>query len=294
MELNKQSAVVGFAGIGVMGKSMAANLMKAGYSVRVYNRTKAKAEELLAAGAAWVGTVADLAAGCNVVITMLGYPQDVEEVYFGTGGLLASARPGTYLLDMTTSSPELAARIAAAAAQKSLFALDAPVSGGDIGAREARLTIMVGGTEAAFQAVLPILECMGKNIVLQGPAGSGQHTKMCNQIAIAANMMGVCEAVAYARKSGLDPAKVLQSIEAGAAGSWSLSNLAPRMLAGNFEPGFYIKHFIKDMKIALDSAQKMGLQTPALTLALKLYEQLAAEGEENSGTQALFKLYHKN
>ena len=291
MKLTTQNVVVGFAGTGVMGKSMAANVMKAGYSVRVYNRTKAKAEDLLAAGAGWAGTVEELAANCNVVITMLGYPQDVEAVYFGEGGLLASARPGTYLLDMTTSSPGLAARITAAAAQKGLFALDAPVSGGDVGAQEARLTIMVGGEETPFQAVLPILECMGKNIVLQGPAGSGQHTKMCNQIAIAANMMGVCEAVAYAQKSGLDPAKVLQSIEAGAAGSWSLSNLAPRMLAGNFEPGFYIKHFIKDMRIAIDSAQQMGLTTPALALAIKLYEQLAAEGEENSGTQALFKLY---
>ena len=192
MKLTTQNVVVGFAGTGVMGKSMAANVMKAGYSIRVYNRTKAKAADLLEAGAVWAGTVEELASNCNVVITMLGYPQDVETVYFGEGGLLASARQGSYLLDMTTSSPGLAARITAAAAQKGLFALDAPVSGGDVGAREARLTIMVGGEETPFQDVLPILECMGKNIVLQGPAGSGQHTKMCNQIAIAANMMGVC------------------------------------------------------------------------------------------------------
>nr|WP_092071980.1 NAD(P)-dependent oxidoreductase [Dendrosporobacter quercicolus]NSL48714.1 NAD(P)-dependent oxidoreductase [Dendrosporobacter quercicolus DSM 1736]SDM34878.1 3-hydroxyisobutyrate dehydrogenase [Dendrosporobacter quercicolus] len=291
MSLTPKNTVIGFIGTGVMGKSMAGHLLKAGYSLKVYNRTKAKAQELLEQGALWSEKVAELAAECQVIITMIGYPKDVEAIYFGNDGLLYNAKPGTYLLDMTTSSPELAVRIEQAAKAKSLQALDAPVSGGDVGAKEARLAIMVGGESEAFAAVRPILELMGKNIVLQGPAGAGQHTKMCNQIAIAANMMGVCEAMAYAQKAGLDPKVVLQSIETGAAGSWSLSNLAPRMLAGNFEPGFYIKHFIKDMRIAIESAQQMGLNTPALDLAVKLYEQLAAQGEENSGTQALFKYY---
>lgn len=291
MAVTVKNTVVGFVGIGVMGKSMAGHLLKAGYPVRVYNRTKAKAEDLLKQGAVWEETIAGLAANCNVIITMIGYPKDVEIVYLGDDGLLKNASQGTYFLDMTTSSPELAIRIYREAKAKNMQALDAPVSGGDIGAKEARLAIMVGGEPGAFAAVRPILELMGKNIVLQGAAGAGQHTKMCNQIAIASNMMGVCEAMAYAKKSGLNPSLVLQSIETGAAGSWSLSNLAPRMLAGNFEPGFYVKHFIKDMKIAIESAQQMGLDTPGLQQAIKLYEQLASQGEEDSGTQALFKLY---
>lgn len=291
MALTVKNTVVGFVGIGVMGKSMAGHLLKAGYPVRVYNRTKAKAEDLLKQGAVWEETIAGLAANCNVIITMIGYPKDVGIVYLGDDGLLKNASQGTYFLDMTTSSPELAIRIYREAKAKNMQALDAPVSGGDVGAKEARLAIMVGGEPEAFAAVRPILELMGKNIVLQGAAGAGQHTKMCNQIAIASNMMGVCEAMAYAKKSGLDPKLVLQSIETGAAGSWSLSNLAPRMLAGNFEPGFYVKHFIKDMKIAIESAQQMGLDTPGLQQAIKLYEQLESQGEEDSGTQALFKLY---
>ncbi len=291
MKLTPQKTVVGFIGTGVMGKSMAAHLLKAGYGVKVYNRTKAKAADLLAQGAIWSENVADLAAECPVIITMIGYPKDVEEIYLGNNGLLQHAKQGTYLLDMTTSSPALAVRIFQAAKEKGMYALDAPVSGGDVGAKDGSLAIMVGGEQLAFEAVLPILELMGRNIILQGKAGAGQHTKMCNQIAIAANMMGVCEAMAYAKKSGLDPISVLKTIETGAAGSWSLSNLAPRMLAGNFEPGFYIKHFIKDMKIAIESAQETDLNTPALNLAMTLYEQLAAEGEENSGTQALFKFY---
>lgn len=291
MKLTAENTTVGFIGIGVMGKSMAAHVMKAGYKVIVYNRTKAKAESLLSQGAQWADRVADLAAGSNVIISMVGYPRDVEEVYLGKNGVLANAREESYLIDMTTSSPKLAVKIYQAAQGKKLHALDAPVSGGDVGAREGKLAIMVGGDTADFEAVLPILQLMGQNIVLQGSAGAGQHTKMSNQIAIAGNMMGVCEAIAYAKKSGLNPANVLKTIETGAAGSWSLSNLAPRMLAGNFEPGFYIKHFIKDMGIAIEAAQEMGLKTPALDLAMKLYQQLAAQGEENSGTQALFKYY---
>ncbi|MEW9667794.1 NAD(P)-dependent oxidoreductase [Ammoniphilus sp. 3BR4] len=283
--------VVGFIGIGVMGKSMAEHLLRAGYQVLIYTRTKTKAEELIQQGAVWKETVAELAADCDVIITMVGYPKDVEETYLGERGILHHARPGTYVLDMTTSRPTLAKKIYEAAKEKGIYSLDAPVSGGDIGAKEARLTIMVGGDRDVFEAMLPILQKMGKNIVLQGQAGAGQHTKMCNQIAIASNMMGVCEAMAYASKAGLDPSTVLQSIEAGAAGSWSLSNLAPRMIAGNFEPGFYIKHFIKDMNIALEAAEEMKLLTPGLKLAKSLYEELAAKGEAESGTQALFKLY---
>lgn len=282
---------VGFIGTGVMGRSMAKHLLEAGYKVVVYNRSREKSESLLALGAIWADSVSLLAAECQAVITMVGYPRDVEQVYFSPDGLIESIKPGSYLIDMTTSSPKLAARIYAAAREKGVFALDAPVSGGDVGAREARLSIMAGGDETAFQDMLPLFKVLGKNVVLQGAAGSGQHTKMCNQIVIAANMMGVCEAMAYAGKAGLDPAVVLNSIESGAAGSWSLSNLAPRMLAGDFAPGFYVKHFIKDMKIAVEAAEEMGLDAPALKLALALYERLAAAGEADSGTQALYKLY---
>ncbi|TRY26925.1 NAD(P)-dependent oxidoreductase [Brevibacillus sp. LEMMJ03] len=293
MTVQKEDVVIGFVGTGVMGKSMASHLMKAGYRVLVYNRTKAKAEELIAQGATWMDRVSDLAAAARVIITMVGYPKDVEEIYLGTDGIVHHAKPGAYLIDMTTSKPSLARTIYEEAKKRSLFALDAPVSGGDVGAREARLTIMVGGDEDAYAAVEPILRVMGTNVIRQGGPGAGQHTKMCNQIAIATNMIGVCEAIAYAKKAGLDPSRVLQSIEAGAAGSWSLSNLAPRMIAGNFAPGFYVKHFIKDMTIALEAAKEMGLMTPGLELSKSLYEELAAQGEENSGTQALIKWFDK-
>ncbi|KMY57931.1 2-hydroxy-3-oxopropionate reductase [Geobacillus stearothermophilus] len=282
---------IGFIGLGVMGKSMARHLLKAGYPLLVYTRTKEKAEDLLQEGAVWKETVADLAREADVVMTMVGDPHDVEQVYFGEGGILENARPGTYVIDMTTSTPTLAQSIYEAAKQKGIHALDAPVSGGDIGAREGTLTIMVGGDEDVFLACKPILERLGTNIVRQGGAGAGQHTKMCNQIAIATNMIGVCEAMAYAKRAGLDPFKVLESIAKGAAGSWSLSNLAPRMLSGDFAPGFYVKHFIKDMKIALEEAERMNLPLPGLALAKQMYEELAQAGEENSGTQALYKRY---
>lgn len=288
-----KKSTIGFIGTGVMGKSMAGHLIKAGYKTLVYNRTPERAKELIEQGAVWKETVAEISAEANIIITMVGYPRDVEEIYFGEQGILKHAKPGTYVIDMTTSSPILAQKIYKAAKEKQIHALDAPVSGGDIGARNAQLAIMIGGENSDFEAVKPILELMGKNIVLQGPAGSGQHTKMCNQIAIASNMIGVCEAMVYARKSGLDPNTVLQSIETGAAGSWSLSNLAPRMIKGDFEPGFYIKHFIKDMGIALESAKEMGMMTPGLELAKSLYDELANQGEENSGTQALYKLLNQ-
>jgi 3-hydroxyisobutyrate dehydrogenase len=286
----KHETVIGFIGTGVMGKSMAGHLLKAGYPVLVYNRTKEKADDLIRQGAEWKETVAELAAGADVIITIVGFPKDVEEVYLGPQGILAHAKPGAYVIDMTTSSPLLAQKIYREAKAKGIHALDAPVSGGDVGAREARLAIMVGGDQEAFEAVLPIFQVMGQNIVRQGGPGAGQHTKMCNQIAIASNMIGVCEAIAYAKKAGLDPERVLASIQTGAAGSWSLSHLAPRMIRNDFAPGFYVKHFIKDMGIALEAAEEMGLRMPGLQLAKALYEELAAKGEENSGTQALFKL----
>jgi 3-hydroxyisobutyrate dehydrogenase len=291
MEISPKETVIGFVGTGVMGRSMAKNLMKAGYQLNVYNRTKASAQELIELGATWKDTVAELAETSQVVISMVGYPRDVEEVYLGEEGLLAHAHEGSYLVDMTTSSPVLAKKLTSEGKKKGIHVLDAPVSGGDIGARDAKLVIMVGGEAEDFNAVKSVFEIMGKNVILQGPAGSGQYTKMCNQITIASNMIGVAEAMAYAQKSGLDPNRVLESIGGGAAGSWSLSNLGPRMIAGDYAPGFYVKHIIKDIKIAIDSAQEMGLKTPGLELAKSLYEKLAADGEENSGTQVIIKLY---
>lgn len=291
MPLTKAQTTVGFIGTGVMGKSMAANVMKAGYKLCVHNRTKAKASDLIDLGALWRESAAEVAATSDVVITIVGYPEDVEKTYLGDEGILSHAKEGAYLIDMTTSKPSLAQTIYEKAAAKGIHALDAPVSGGDIGARQGTLSIMVGGDREAFTTVEPLLKTMGNNIVYQGEAGAGQHTKMCNQIAIASNMMGVCEAVAYAKRAGLEPAVVLKSIESGAAGSWSLSHLAPRMIKSDFAPGFYIKHFLKDMRIALESAAEMNLMTPGLELAKSLYDQLAARGEEESGTQALVKLY---
>lgn len=282
---------VGFIGLGVMGKSMAKHILKAGYPLSVYTRTKEKAEELLNIGASWKASVRELAKESDIIISMIGYPKDVEDVYLGENGIVQTAKPGTYIIDMTTSQPALAKKIYEKASVKQISALDAPVSGGDIGAKEARLAIMVGGDKEAFDKCLPLFEVLGQNIVYQGEAGAGQHTKMCNQIVIASGMIGVCEAIAYAEKSGLDPMNVLKSISTGAAGSWSLSNLAPRMLADDFEPGFFVKHFIKDMGIALEESSHMDVNTPGLKLAHKLYEKLAESGEENSGTQALLKLW---
>nr|NJM01207.1 NAD(P)-dependent oxidoreductase [Desulfobacula sp.] len=274
-----------------MGRSMAGHVLGAGYEVHVYTRTKGTAADLISKGAVWEDSVAALGRKCRVIITMVGYPSDVEEVYLGEGGILAHAGEGTLVIDMTTSGPDLAVRIYEKARLSAIEALDAPVSGGDLGARNATLSIMAGGDKAAFDRALPLFEVMGKNVVFQGKPGSGQHTKMANQIAIAAGMVAVCESIAYAKRSGLDPETVLKSIGAGAAASWSLTHLGPKMISGNMEPGFYVKHFIKDMKIAVDSAQRLGLSTPGLALALSLYEKLARMGDEDKGTQALFKLF---
>ena len=285
---------IAFIGTGVMGRSMAGHLLKAGHTLHVHNRTKEKASSLLDAGATWHDTPGSAAAAADFVITIVGFPADVERIYLGEDGIVANARPGSVLVDMTTSSPLLARRIAHAAAAKGCSALDAPVSGGDIGAREARLVIMVGGDESAFARARPLLEAMGKNIILQGPAGSGQHTKMANQITIAAGMLSWAEALVYAKRAGLDPARVLESIGGGAATSWSLVNLAPRALAGNFAPGFYVKHFLKDMRIALESAAELKLELPGLALAKQLYDRVAAKGWEDCGTQVIFRLYDES
>ncbi|MCF8209501.1 MAG: NAD(P)-dependent oxidoreductase [Rhodoferax sp.] len=290
MTTNTTKLRVGFIGLGNMGQSMAGHILNAGYPLLVYNRTRGKADDLLARGAVWCDRPGELAADCDVIITIVGYPSDVEEVYLGGQGIVAHARDAL-LIDMTTSSPELARRIAQAAAQQGCRALDAPVSGGDIGAREARLSIMVGGQQAAFDAALPVLQLLGQNIVLQGDAGAGQHTKMCNQIVIAATIMGVCEGLTYARAAGLDLQTMLKSIGSGAASGFQLSVMGQKIINQDFAPGFYVEHFIKDLGIALAEAQRMQLDLPALALARKLYIELAQQGHGRLGTQALFKHY---
>ena len=283
---------IGFIGTGVMGKSMASHLLAGGYSVRVYNRTEEKAKDLVEQGAIWCESPKVVASESDLIITMVGFPKDVQSVYLGPEGLIENSRAGTLLIDMTTSSPILAEEIEKEAMIKGLYALDAPVSGGDVGAREARLSIMVGGEKEAFAQAMPVFKVMGKQISHMGKAGMGQHTKMSNQIAIASNMMGVCEALWYAERSGLDGKQVLEAISAGGAGSASLVNLGPRILRKDYAPGFYIKHFIKDMKIALDSAEEMKIDLPGLKLSLKLYEELAQKGHENEGTQGLIQWYY--
>ena len=285
------SLSIAFIGTGVMGRSMAGHLQKAGHQLHVYNRTKDKAQALIDAGARWYDTAGAAAAQADVVITMVGFPTDVETTYLGAGGVIERAKSGALLIDMTTSSPVLARKIAEAAAKRGLSALDAPVSGGDVGAKEARLVIMVGGAADAFARAKPLFELMGKSISLHGGPGAGQHCKMANQIAVAVGMVAWCEALAYARKAGLDPAAVQATIAGGAAGSWAMSNLAPRALAENFAPGFYVKHILKDMRIALESAAELKLDLPGLANAKKLYDQVAARGWEDCGTQALYRLY---
>ena len=281
---------IGFIGVGVMGSSMVQNLMKNGYEVSVYNRTKAKAMEAVDAGAKWCDTIADCVRGNDVVITIVGFPKDVEEVYFAKGGILDSACAGMYLIDMTTTAPSLAERIYEEAKKKGMHALDAPVSGGDKGAKEATLTIMVGGDEADFAACLPVLQAMGSSVVRQGKAGCGQHTKMVNQIAIAGSMAGLCEALAYLESKGLDADKVFHCISKGAAGSKQMDLYAGRMVKGDYAPGFYIKHFIKDMSIAKDEYEG---ELKVLDMVLDMYRTLEEEGLGNLGTQGLIKYYEK-
>ena len=282
---------IGFIGIGIMGESMVRNLMKAGYEVAVYNRTKSKADAVVAEGALWCDSAAQCAAGRDAVITIVGYPKDVEEVYFGEGGVIAHADPGTCLIDMTTTSPKLAVRIYENGKKKGLPVLDAPVTGGDAGAKAGTLTILVGGDQETFEKCRPLFEAMGKNIYYEGKAGNGQHTKMCNQIAIAGALSGACEALTYAKAVGMDPARMLESISTGAAGSAQLSNVAARILKDDYAPGFFIKHFIKDMKLADEEAVNAGAHLGVLEYVLNMYQELEAEGCGDLGTQALIKYY---
>lgn len=270
-----------------MGASMLEHLLKRGSSVTVHTRSPEKARPALDRGAAWADSPREVAERSTVVFTMVGFPADVEEVYFGEHGLLAGVPPGAILVDMTTTKPSLAQRIEADAKARQAHALDAPVSGGDVGARNATLAIMVGGDPGAVAAVMPWLQMLGKTIVHAGPAGAGQHTKMCNQITIAGTMIGVCECLLYAHKAGLDPTRMLEAISGGAAGCWTLSNLAPRIVQRNFAPGFYVEHFVKDMQIALEEAARMDLSLPGLALVHQLYKALEAQGHRRKGTHAL-------
>ncbi|MBL8891951.1 MAG: NAD(P)-dependent oxidoreductase [Planctomycetaceae bacterium] len=270
-----------------MGQSMCRHLLDAGYSITVYNRTPEKATALVNSGATWAASPREVAQDSDIVVTMVGYPQDVRETILGSNGVLAGLRPGGLIIDMTTSEPGLAREIAEHAAAQGCEALDAPVSGGDVGARSAALSIMVGGKADILQSALPLFSLLGRTIQHQGPAGSGQHTKMVNQILIASGMVGICEALLYGYRAGLDLETVLKSVSAGAAGSWSLSNLTPRMLSGDFRPGFFVEHLIKDLGIALAESKRMGLVLPGLALAEQLYVATAVAGWERNGTQAL-------
>lgn len=282
---------IGFIGTGIMGSGMVRNLMKHGFTVYIYNRTRAKALPLIEEGANWCNSPAECAAGRDAVISIVGYPKDVAEIYFENNGILSGAKPGTYVIDMTTTSPRLSEKIYDEAKKKDIFALDAPVTGGDTGAKDGTLSILVGGDKEAYQACLPIFQAMGTTIIYEGVAGAGQHTKMVNQIMIAGNIAGVCEALSYAKKVGLDLPKVLEGISKGAAGSAQLEAYAPRLLKGDLEPGFYIKHFIKDMRIADEEGSSRGLHLNVLNAVLDMYLKLMADGEGSLGTQALIKYY---
>ena len=278
---------IGWIGTGVMGASMCGHLIDAGYTATIYTRTESKASALLEKGATWASTPKEVAEASDIVFTIVGFPHDVREVILGSNGVVAGLGKGNIVVDMTTSEPSLAVEIAAAAEAKDAHSIDAPVSGGDVGATEARLSIMVGGHDAPVKSVMPLFEIMGKTIVHQGGPGAGQHTKMVNQTLIATNMIGVCEALLYAHRAGLDLSTVMQSVASGAAGSWSLSNLGPRIIDNNFDPGFFVEHFIKDMGIALSEAKRMNLSLPGLALAHQLYVALAAQGHAKDGTHAL-------
>lgn len=278
---------IGWIGLGVMGTSMCGHLIRKGFQATVYNRTKSKAESLLAQGAQWGASPREVAEQSDVVFSIVGFPRDVRDVMLGENGALAGSKPGNVLVDMTTSDPSLAVEIYEAAMQRGVSSVDAPVSGGDVGAREARLSIMIGGDPEVVDALRPCWDAMGKTIVHQGGPGAGQHTKMVNQILIATNMIGVCEALLYAYKSGLDLQRVMESVASGAAGSWSLSNLGPRIINNNFDPGFFVEHFVKDMGIALDEAKRLGISLPGLALSHQLYVALQAQGHGRAGTHAL-------
>ena len=278
---------IGWIGLGVMGHSMCTHLINSGFSTTVFTRTKEKASQLLEKGAEWKDSPLEVAKNSDVIFSIVAFPTDVREVFLGDEGLLQGCNTGAVVVDMTTSEPSLAREIYRRAKEKGVDAIDAPVSGGDIGAREARLSIMVGGDKTAVETIRPCFEAMGSTIIHQGGAGSGQHTKMVNQILIASGMIGVCEALLYAHKSGLDLETVMKSVSSGAAGSWSLDNYGPRIINNDFDPGFFVEHFIKDMAIALEEASQMNLSLPGLALAHQLYNALKAQGGSKNGTQAL-------
>ncbi|MGL9728815.1 NAD(P)-dependent oxidoreductase [Enterococcus sp. DIV0756] len=282
---------IGFIGTGVMGKSIVGHFLAAGHEVSVFNRTKSKTDELVAKGAVWKDTPAEVTTFSEIVFSMVGYPSDVEEIYYGEKGILSVDVTNKILIDLTTSTPTLAEKIYQTAKEKGAASLDAPVSGGDLGAQNGTLTIMVGGDQVAYDRVTPLFEIMGKSYSLQGAAGAGQHTKMANQIMIAGTMTGLTEMLVYAKAADLDVENVLDTLSGGAAQNWSMTNYAPRILKADYSPGFFVKHFIKDLKIALDEAKKMQLDLPATKLATELYERLADQGFENDGTQALIKLW---
>jgi 3-hydroxyisobutyrate dehydrogenase len=285
--VSPDSTRIGWVGLGVMGEPMCGHLLDAGFAVSAHTRTRAKAERLLARGAVWCESPRAVAERSDVIFTMLGFPHEVRDAVLGEAGALSGCASGAVLVDMSTSPPALALEIAEVARAHGVHSVDAPVSGGDVGAREARLSIMIGGAPDVVAALGPCFERLGRSIVRQGEAGAGQHAKLVNQTLVAANMVGVCEALLYAQRAGLDLETVLASVASGAAGSWSLSNLGPRIIAGDFAPGFYVDHFVKDMGIALDEAQRMGIALPGLALARQLYVALQGQGHGRSGTQAL-------
>ena len=282
---------IGFIGVGVMGRSMVRNLRKKGFEVSIYTRTKSKAEDIIAEGAIWCDSVKECAQGKDVVITIVGFPKDVEEVYFGEGGIIRNVPEGATIIDMTTTSPKLSERIYAEAKERGVFALDAPVSGGDTGAQKGTLAIMVGGDQEAFDAQQDVFAAMGTNIVYEGGPGMGQHCKMANQIALAGTLASCCEAITYARKVGLDTRTMLDTISTGAAGSWQMSNNGYKILDENYDPGFFVYHFIKDMKIAREEIEDREGMLPILSDVLALFEKLDEEGGSRLGTQALIKVY---
>lgn len=284
---------IGFIGVGIMGKSMVRNLMKAGYELHIYARTKAKVEDVISEGAVFHETIAECVKGCEAIITIVGFPRDVEEVYFEEGNILDSASEGTYLIDMTTTSPQIAEKIYAEGDKRGFHVLDAPVTGGDTGAREGTLSILVGGDKEDYEACMPLFEAMGTNINYEGKAGCGQHCKLANQIMIAGALSGVCEAIAYAKEQGLDMDIFLKSVSSGAAGSKQLDTFGPKIIHEDYAPGFFMKHFIKDMKLALIEANRSGLSLDMLSLVLANYEELEAEGMGDLGTQALIKFYER-
>lgn len=285
---------IAFIGTGVMGNSIIKHLLNAGHEVTIFTRTKSKALNLISLGAIWVDKVEEAVKNQELVFTMVGMPQDVREIYFGETGIIQNADEHTILIDMTTSNPSLAEEIFDAAKVNNLYSIDAPVSGGDVGAKNGTLSLMIGGEKHILEKVSPVLETFSSTIVYQGEAGSGQHAKMCNQILVANNLIGVCESLAYAVKTGLKVEDVLKSVATGAAGSWALSNLGPRIIHSDFEPGFYVKHMLKDLKIALTEAEKVELNLPGLRLAHDMFQQLEIEGFGEKGTQVLMKYYAKH